>query len=291
MQVQQPLVSVLMTAYNREKFIAEAIESVLSSTYNNFELIIVDDCSTDATVRIARVYETKDHRVKVYVNSKNLGQFANRNMAASYATGKYIKYVDSDDIIYPHSLAFMASIMESFPDCGLGFCHTNGNSKWPLPHKYTSNEIYKEHYFGGGILFTGPVGTIIRRNAFEATGGFELFGMPSDNHFSLKIAARFPVVSMYRDLFWWRTHNDQAFSGETDEINIFHNFNWNQNILLSPYCPLEERDRLNAIRNFKKIFIKNIFRITIKSPLNLSRINKKLRQHKINWSKIIKDIL
>ena len=65
-----PVVSVLMTSYNRQDFIAEAIESVLNSTLKNFELIIVDDCSTDKTVDIAKSYEASDNRVKVYVNGK-----------------------------------------------------------------------------------------------------------------------------------------------------------------------------------------------------------------------------
>ena len=65
-----PLVSVLMTAYNREKYISEAIESVLASTYTNFELIIVDDCSTDNTLAIAKSYEKNDARIKVYLNEK-----------------------------------------------------------------------------------------------------------------------------------------------------------------------------------------------------------------------------
>ena len=68
MQPDQPLVSVLMTAYNREKYISEAIESVLSSTFKNFELIIVDDGSVDNTVKIARGYELKDSRIKVFTN-------------------------------------------------------------------------------------------------------------------------------------------------------------------------------------------------------------------------------
>src|SRR5665647_2829415 len=98
------LVSVLMTAYNREKYNEEAIESVLTSSYNNWELIIVDDCSKDSTVDIAEKYARLDKRVHVYKNERNLGQFGNRNKAASYAKGVYLKYVDSDDIIYPLSL-------------------------------------------------------------------------------------------------------------------------------------------------------------------------------------------
>jgi glycosyltransferase involved in cell wall biosynthesis len=70
----KPLVSVLMTAYNREKYIAEAIQSVLSSSYTNFELIIVDDRSSDRTVEIARSFEKRDSRIRVYVNEQNLTQ-------------------------------------------------------------------------------------------------------------------------------------------------------------------------------------------------------------------------
>jgi glycosyltransferase involved in cell wall biosynthesis len=69
------LISVLMTAFNREKYIGYAIESVLASTYEDFELIIVDDCSTDSTVQIARRYELKDSRIKVFENTVNLGDY------------------------------------------------------------------------------------------------------------------------------------------------------------------------------------------------------------------------
>lgn len=286
----EPLVSVLMTSYNREKYIGAAIESVLLSTYKNFELIICDDDSSDKTVEKARTY-LKDNRVKIYKNQKNLGQFANRNKAAFYAKGKYLKYVDSDDIMYEHSLKLMVNIMESFPDCGLGFSHTIGNSKWVLPHKYAPKEIYVEHYFGGGILFSGPIGTIIKRDAFNTVGGFDFFGMPSDNHFSLKIAARFPVVSMYRDLIWWRNHDDQEFKGETDEINILNNLQWNENILLSQYCPLEEADQLKARRNFNKIFLLNIFKTMIYKPFKFPKIYKMMQGSNINLLKIFGGII
>jgi len=87
-----PIVSVLMTSYNREDFIGEAIQSVLNSTFKDFELIICDDGSTDKTVEIARSFEKADPRVKVFINPKNLGDYPNRNQAASHATGKYLKY-------------------------------------------------------------------------------------------------------------------------------------------------------------------------------------------------------
>lgn len=285
-----PLVSVLMTAYNREQYIAEAIESVLASTYTKFELIIVDDYSTDNTVQIASSF-LKDTRVRVYVNGSNLQQFANRNKAAEYAQGKYLKYVDSDDILYSHSLEMMVHIMEANPECALGFCHYSGNSKFPIPHRYSQKEIVSEHYFEGGILFTGPIGTIIRRDAFETVGGFELFGMPSDNHFSLKIASKYPVVSMYRDLIWWRIHDGQAFSGATDDVNIFNNLKWNLDILTNMNCPLNEEDRLRVIKNFKIIFIRNLVNGVIRSPKKITQFNKMLKTNKISLLSLVKEIL
>ena len=101
-----------MTSYNREKYIAQAIESVLASTYKDFELIIVDDCSKDNTVGIAKKYEELDSRVKVYVNEFNLGDYPNRNKAATYAKGKYIKYIDADDMIYPWGLEIIINSFE-----------------------------------------------------------------------------------------------------------------------------------------------------------------------------------
>src|ERR1700760_2110219 len=106
-----PVASVLMTSYNREKYIAEAIESVLASSFTDFELIIVDDRSTDNTAAIARSYAEKDPRIKLYVNEVNLQQFPNRNKAASLARGEYIYYCDSDDSLLPDGLARLVKAM------------------------------------------------------------------------------------------------------------------------------------------------------------------------------------
>src|SRR5258706_13206257 len=109
-----PLVSVLMTAFNREKYIADAIESVLASSYENFELIIVDDASSDNTVAIASQFAEKDKRIRIYVNEKNVGDYPNRNKAAGYAQGKYINYVDADDKLYYYGLEVMVRFTELF---------------------------------------------------------------------------------------------------------------------------------------------------------------------------------
>ena len=115
-----PLVSVLMTVYNREKYLAEAIESVLAQRFRDFELIIVDDGSTDRSLEIARRYASEP-QVRVYLNEKNLSDYPNRNRAAALARGRYLKYLDSDDLMYNHCLEVMTQQMERFPEAGIGF--------------------------------------------------------------------------------------------------------------------------------------------------------------------------
>ena len=128
-----PKISILTTVYNREKYLVACMDSVLASSYQDWELIIVDDVSTDTSLAIAKSYEKKDARIKVYVNDKNLGDYPNRNKAASYAKGKYIKYLDADDLIYPRGLEVMVHAMEQFPEAGLGISQKVVEDEKPYP--------------------------------------------------------------------------------------------------------------------------------------------------------------
>ena len=93
-----PKISVLIPAYNVERFLSKCLESVLSQTFKDFEVILIDDGSSDATRKICDEYANKDSRIKVF-HQKNQGISATRNMCLQYASGKYIQFVDSDDWI------------------------------------------------------------------------------------------------------------------------------------------------------------------------------------------------
>src|SRR5208337_5267776 len=139
-----PCVSVLMTAYNREAFIADAIESVLAQTFTDFELIIVDDASKDRTVEIARHYAARDSRIQVVANEHNLGDYPNRNRAAKLATGEFIKYHDSDDLMYPHCLAIMTELLTAYPEASVAL-----SKEWeggPLPMLLTPRLCYEREF-------------------------------------------------------------------------------------------------------------------------------------------------
>ncbi len=208
---EYPLVSVLMTTYNREQFLPEAIESVLSSCYKNFELIIVDDKSNDGTPNIAKAYELKDKRIKVYINETHLGDYGNRNRAASYAGGKYLKFVDSDDYIYPEGLSVLVKTMERFQDAGWGICSLKPNTyiNRPYPFELTPKQAYEFSYLGPGLFSTPPLCVIIKREVFERLGGFITHRMVGDLELWHRLGQKHNVVLMQDGIVWNREHHHQ----------------------------------------------------------------------------------
>jgi len=100
----QPLVSIIMPAYNCETYIEEAIKSVLNQSIDEWELIVIDDCSTDTTYNIARHIANKDDRIQVYQNEENMGVAKTRNRGIALCQGEYIAFLDSDDVWCPKKL-------------------------------------------------------------------------------------------------------------------------------------------------------------------------------------------
>jgi len=111
--MSKPKVSVLIPTYNYGNFLSEAIESVLCQSYKNFELIIVDNCSTDNTFDIVNSYLKKDSRIKYYKNSTNIGMYRNYNQAMLYAEAEYIRYLNADDKLHPESLERFVEILDN----------------------------------------------------------------------------------------------------------------------------------------------------------------------------------
>lgn len=111
-------VSVVMSVYNGKKFIREAIESVLSQTFEDFEFIIVDDCSNDGTLEIARSY-TSDKRIKIITNERNMGLTRSLNAGIRYASARYIARMDGDDISLPERLERQVDFLDKNRDVGL----------------------------------------------------------------------------------------------------------------------------------------------------------------------------
>ena len=117
--MNQPKVSVIMSVYNGERYLREAIDSILNQTFKDFEFIIVDDGSIDRTLEILKEYAEKDERIRIITNSENIGLTKSLNKAIKFAKGKYIARMDADDISLPERLEKQIEFMEKNPEVGL----------------------------------------------------------------------------------------------------------------------------------------------------------------------------
>ena len=252
--MELPLVSVLMTAYNREKYIAEAIESVIVSTYQNWELIIVDDCSKDKTIEIAKSYEAKDARIKVFVNEKNLGDYPNRNRAASYAKGKYLKYVDADDLVYPYGLEQLVFYMEQFPDAGYGLCSLEQDDDRPYPFQLSSSEAFYRHYISKKWIFhKAPLSSIIKKEVFDKIRGFTGKRMLGDFEMWQLLSEKYPVVLMPHGIVWYRVHVEGEMQYARDNASQMFEYKLlAESFLKRDSNPLNTLDKAFAIKKIKK---------------------------------------
>jgi len=123
--MKQPLVSVIIPMYNAEKYIFETIESVLNQTYKNWELIIVDDCSTDRSRDIVKEYIKQDDRIKLIESETNFGGPARpRNIGIEKAKGEFIAFLDADDVWLPEKLEKQLNFIQN---TNVDICHTFAN--------------------------------------------------------------------------------------------------------------------------------------------------------------------
>ena len=108
----EALVSVIIPAYNCADYLDITLDSVTNQTYKNWEVIVVDDCSTDNTAEVVQKYIKKDERIKYHKLDKNSGAAVARNTAVKLAQGKYMAFLDSDDVWFPEKLSKQISFME-----------------------------------------------------------------------------------------------------------------------------------------------------------------------------------
>ena len=104
MNNNEQLVSIIIACYNSEKYLSETINSVLNQTYKNWELLLVDDCSTDNTISVIEPFQKKDTRIKLFRQRQNSGAAVTRNKAIKEAKGRFIAFLDSDDLWLPQKL-------------------------------------------------------------------------------------------------------------------------------------------------------------------------------------------
>jgi glycosyltransferase involved in cell wall biosynthesis len=219
-----PLITVITTCYNRERYIGACIESVLNCKYENIEHVIVDDVSSDSSWEIIQRYAKEDSRIRAYRNQENQGDYPNRNVALKLAKGEFVKFVDGDDLLYPYALHFFVHYMEKYPEAVFSLSVEQLSSSKALPRFFPAREAIHHHYVHQHILFEGPTSSFIRRDAFHEIGFFSGKRMLGDfeawhnlNH--LGGCLLLPKGSTT----FWREHDDQEMSFHRE--NLFYTSN------------------------------------------------------------------
>lgn len=212
------LVSIIMPSYNSEKYIKDSIESVLKQTYPFWELLIVDDCSTDKTVDIIKSF--KDERIKLFQNKTNSGAAISRNWALREVKGKWIAFLDSDDLWLPTKLEEQLKFMI---DNNYGFSYTdyrvsnNGvlsNKIITSPNKMTFRKI--KHYC--------YVATLTVMYDFEKVGLVQISDLKKNNDYAMWLRA-LSKTSGYRypkTLSIYNRHEQSISSGRKTKLIKWH---------------------------------------------------------------------
>ncbi|MDN6268745.1 glycosyltransferase family 2 protein [Tetragenococcus halophilus] len=149
--MEEPLISIIMPAYNSEKYIAESILSVIAQQYLNWELIVIDDSSLDNTVNIVREFADKDSRIKLFINKNNFGVAKARNKGIDVSSGEWLAFLDSDDIWQKEKLSkqFEVIVKETagFVFTGVEYINEEGKpfkGNHEIPQKVSYKEL-KRH--------------------------------------------------------------------------------------------------------------------------------------------------
>jgi glycosyltransferase involved in cell wall biosynthesis len=146
------LVSIVVPNYNCEDFVDKAIDSVIEQTYDNWEMIIVDDCSTDNSVEIIKQRMERDSRIQLIKQTNNQGAGMARNVGIMHSRGTFIAFLDADDIWYDQKLEFqISSMLENGHDATCSWYRNiddrgNGNTMFKVPSKITFNKLKFNNY-------------------------------------------------------------------------------------------------------------------------------------------------
>lgn len=166
-------ITVLMAVYNGGYYLDNAIKSVLAQTFRDFEFLIINDCSTDDTLK--RIHSYNDQRIRVYNNSENVGQTESLNIGLRLARGDYVARIDADDVAFPYWLEKQAAFVKVNPDCSVVSAYVVAIDETNKIKKIHKPPVCREDIILRS-LFTSPinhVGSILRKKDVLERGGYE----------------------------------------------------------------------------------------------------------------------
>jgi glycosyltransferase involved in cell wall biosynthesis len=213
-----PRVTVFMPAYNREAYVARAVESVLAQSYRDFELLVIDDGSLDATASIVAGYD--DPRIRLVCNETNLGIPRTRNLGTRLARGEYLAMLDTDDLASPSRLRRQVHFLDANPDVA-----AVGSWAWKIDGKGRRRSILerpvRSRSLRARLLFRGCLRTpsaMARRSLLERYPFRDDFPVCSDSDVWTRIALDHPCANLPLPLISYRIHGGAITKSRRDDV-------------------------------------------------------------------------
>ena len=258
-QKNPPLISVVMSTYNRAPLLSRAIDSILNQTFTDFEFIIIDDGSSDKTPEILAEYAKKDKRIRVITNNPNKGLIYSLNKGLQEAKGKYIARMDDDDISLPNRFMKQYDFMEKNPDiavAGSWIGNPDNNQKWGF-HDQTDPEKIKMFLYLNSVPISHPA-AFIRRSFLtqhNITYSNE-YKAAEDRKFWLDIMdADGKITNIPEVLLLFRLHGTNPYEYYVNQISNAHKFFHNE--ILPRFASKEEFENLDNCSIMRKMVEKN----------------------------------
>lgn len=208
--IMKPMLSVIMSVYNGESYLKEAVDSIINQTYKNWELIIIDDCSTDSTPVILAAYQ--DSRIRILKNEKNLRLAASLNLGLSFASGNYILRMDADDICRLDRFEKQLAFMEAHPSIDVSW----GKGFWfkdKVILKKIQNISFRPDDMKAVFLFTTPImhNCVIAKKVFYDTYSYLAeYTHSEDWNLWYRGSKDFQFAGQNEYLVLYRIHNTQT---------------------------------------------------------------------------------
>ncbi|WP_415407806.1 glycosyltransferase family 2 protein [Sulfurovum sp. CS9] len=270
--MNDPKVSILIPLYNSEEYIAETIDSCLKQTYENIEIIIVDDESTDSSLDIAKEYENKHANIKVEAQ-KNSGAPVARNRAFALSTGEYIQYIDADDLLHPDKIRLQIEVLKNSDDLTIVFgkygyfIKTIENIDWkdlPVNKNYNDPKQFLLNLWENGVAII-PHLWLIPRKLIEESGGWDesLVKNQDGEFFSRVVFIANKVFFVENSIGYYRRDNLNSISRQVSRKAFeakLQSFETYVNLMK------EDLDKLEVRRSLALVYSRNIYYMRYNYP-------------------------
>lgn len=224
--MSEPLVSIIVTSYNHGKYLSAALDSIYKQTWKNKEVIVVDDASTDDSVKIIKKFQKK-HNLKAILRTENYYSKKEKKgekpiiEAMNLATGKYISVVDSDDLIAPTKIAHQVGLLEKNPQCSMCYSAVSliniDGSVTPYNHLFLNGDVFEHLLVVGNLSLY--IGSLIRRESYMKIERSHPDLVQEDWDMFLKLAKQGDFISSERIVAYYRRHgNNTWFRKDKSEL-------------------------------------------------------------------------